>query len=268
MATNITESRRQRQFRDRENMILEVAEKTIIEQGFYNLHMAKLARAIEYSTGTLYLHFACKEDILLAVTAKRNQKRTELLTRASRWEEKSRDKMFAMVIGFSLFVQLHPGYFHLDQLAKERGIWAKASEERRQAVLDTQREGIIRALDVIREAIGCGDLLPEGESPVDILFGIWTHCIGAYQLFTTSTPLRDYGIMDPFDALERNVSHYLDGIKWKPVGKRWDRHEVHERARQQLYLEEFAEVEAMKLREESGDGIEAASGNRDHESER
>lgn len=239
----ITESRKQRQFREREALILEVAEDTIINQGFYNLHMARLARTIEYSTGTLYLHFACKEDILLAVTAHRNHRRTEMLSRASEWAgARSRDKMMAMAMAFSLFVQLHPGYFHLDQLAKEKGIWQKASERRRQTVLETQREGVIRALEVIREAVGAGDLVLEDETVQDVLFGIWTSCIGSFQLANTSTPLRDYGILDPYGALERNVELYMDGLKWKPVGKRWDGEAVRQRIREELFAEEIAEV--------------------------
>lgn len=55
--------RKARQKADLRARILEAARAIVLADGFAGLTMRKIAQAIEYSPGTLYLHFAGRDDI-------------------------------------------------------------------------------------------------------------------------------------------------------------------------------------------------------------
>lgn len=55
--------RKARQKADLKARILEAARAIVLADGFAGLTMRKIAQAIEYSPGTLYLHFAGRDDI-------------------------------------------------------------------------------------------------------------------------------------------------------------------------------------------------------------
>ena len=62
-----TKERRERQFQEREQRLLTAARQLIVRDGLLNLQMAKLAEISEHAMGTLYQHFASKEDLLVAL---------------------------------------------------------------------------------------------------------------------------------------------------------------------------------------------------------
>ena len=64
----ITE-RKERQKAEMRDLILEAALRIIRDEGFAALTMRKIAEAIEYSPATIYLHFASRDDIALALVA-------------------------------------------------------------------------------------------------------------------------------------------------------------------------------------------------------
>ena len=60
-------SRKQREFLQREQLILDTAQNMLHQNGYVQLTMERIAEAVEYSKGTIYNHFASKEDIFQAV---------------------------------------------------------------------------------------------------------------------------------------------------------------------------------------------------------
>lgn len=60
-------SLKERQREERELLILQAGEALIVEKGFSETSMDDIAARVGVSKGTLYLHFASKEDLLLAI---------------------------------------------------------------------------------------------------------------------------------------------------------------------------------------------------------
>ena len=58
---------KQLEIRNREEKILEVARPLILRDGYQGLSMEKIAAELEYSKGTIYNHFSCKEEIVVAL---------------------------------------------------------------------------------------------------------------------------------------------------------------------------------------------------------
>lgn len=70
MSTSSAHSRsslKEKQRQEREDLILQVAEEVINEKGYHDTSMDEVALRVGISKGTLYLHFASKEDLLLTL---------------------------------------------------------------------------------------------------------------------------------------------------------------------------------------------------------
>ena len=54
----------------RELEILEQAQTLVEEVGFFDMKMSELAKRSKLSVGTLYSHYPCKEDLLIALAVR------------------------------------------------------------------------------------------------------------------------------------------------------------------------------------------------------
>ena len=77
-----TLSRKQREIAERHALFLDVARNLLFEEGLHQLSMDRVAELSEYSKGTVYQHFSCKEDMLLGVCCQAMTGLAELFDRA------------------------------------------------------------------------------------------------------------------------------------------------------------------------------------------
>ena len=61
------QSLKERQRQEREELILQAAEEILVERGYYNMSMDEVASQVGIAKGTLYHHFARKEDLVFAL---------------------------------------------------------------------------------------------------------------------------------------------------------------------------------------------------------
>jgi TetR/AcrR family transcriptional regulator, fatty acid metabolism regulator protein len=66
MAT-VPTSLRERQRQEREQLILQAAEESLLERGYHDTSIDDIAARVGISKGTVYLHFPSKEDLVLAL---------------------------------------------------------------------------------------------------------------------------------------------------------------------------------------------------------
>ena len=60
-------SLKEKQRQERENLILQAAEEVLLEKGYHETSMDEIAAHVGIAKGTLYLHFARKEDLVFAL---------------------------------------------------------------------------------------------------------------------------------------------------------------------------------------------------------
>ncbi len=60
-------SLKERQRREREGLILQAAEEAFREKGYYDTSMDEIAARVGIAKGTVYLHFSCKEALVVAI---------------------------------------------------------------------------------------------------------------------------------------------------------------------------------------------------------
>ncbi|MFQ5911568.1 MAG: TetR/AcrR family transcriptional regulator [Nitrospinota bacterium] len=240
-----TLTRKQREIKEREELILEVARRMLLEVGYLGMTMDRIAEVTEYSKGTIYQHFSCKEDIVAAFCIQTEGILLDMFERAAAFKGRSRERMVAIGQAYELFTRLHPDRFRTGQIIMAASIKAKASPEHlsRLQAIDSQIYAIMTG--IVRDAVSQGDLeLPEACNPGELTFGCWSLAFGAYSLILAGVPLDRLGIEDPFATVRKNCQAFLDGLAWRPLSSEWDYEKTYERIRKEVFPDEFRRAHA------------------------
>ena len=227
---NVTSMRRKRQWIERENLILETARGFIHDKGFLSLTMSELAKAVEYSVGTLYRHFETKEDLLVALAVQSIGRRALLFEQVRQTQGISRDHIYGILIVRLILAESSPETFDIERLASSPSIWKRVTAERYREMVAMEQRCSDSVLDIIRDAETAGDLGMEGVVEGDIVFGLWSITVGFHRLVQSFDDIRQVGLGDAEDAVKKTYCMLLDGYGWQPLGD-WDAAAVEERIR-------------------------------------
>jgi AcrR family transcriptional regulator len=231
-------TRKQREIQEREASILKVVRRMLLEGGYLRLSMDAVASELEYSKGTIYNHFPCKEEIIIALAIETMHVRSEMFERAALQPGRPRIRLAGIGVAAEVFVQNHPEHFRVEQLIRCASIWDKTSEKRRQAMQQSEQRCIGIVGGLIRDGIAQGDLtLPDDLAPEDLVFGLWSQTFGAYSIITTSQSLQENGVADPYRAVLQNINMTLDGYGWQPLSTDYNYFELFDSLRENLFAD-------------------------------
>jgi AcrR family transcriptional regulator len=230
-----TSARRQREWQQREELILDVARQLLLEGGYLGLNMDRIAEAAEYSKGTIYQHFSCKEEVLSAICTQSLEQMAVLFEQGNRFNGRTRERMMAIGEAYGLFVQRYPHHFQSSQIVQTVSIREKTSAARQQRLDACEHRCIAIVSGIIRDGLTQGDLvLPAWISPEQFTFGLWALTSGAYAIMANK-PLESLGIERPYDTLYYNHHIMLDGVGWQPLSHVWDYEQTRARIRKEVF---------------------------------
>ena len=237
-----TRARKQREREERENLMLVEGRRMLVEEGYLGLNMDRLAKAVDYSKGTIYQHFTTKEDLMLAIVTDGKQQRTKLFEKALRLSGRPRERLAAIGVADDLFVALYPEHFHVEHLVRVDSLWEKTSPERQQA-LEEAAFGCHRCCSVIiEEGIHTGDLSIDPKQGAEMFMMLMTASLGMHLVANDPFLMRKFGIEDFGSVMRTNYDRYLDGWGWRPLSSEWDYPATYERIESELFAEEFAQL--------------------------
>lgn len=212
-----TKERRERQFLEREARLLAVARELIVRDGLLNLQMSKLAKASEHAMGTIYQHFASKEDLYLALVTESVAEYATLFQRVAAWQANSRDRMFAIAVADSVFVRRNPEHFRLAQYALCEVVWGAASPARRAAHHVASQPISEAVMCIVQDGLQAGDLVAHSMSPEEISTGFWAMSQGIHTLAHAEGLLEQYAVHRPYGLLAKHIQFLLNGLGWQPL---------------------------------------------------
>lgn len=231
--------RKKREYTQRESLIINTARKLLLEVGYLDLNMDRIAEVTEYSKGTIYQHFSCKEEILVAMLVESAEKAGKFLLRGSNLKGKPRERMAAMALGYDLFVGLNPDHFKAQLLVQNESIMRKASPVLQKKLEGCNQCNMHLVSGVLRDAVTEGHVqLKEGVTPEEVTFGLWTGALGAYVLMTSEVNLNALGVTDPRKAVWDNMHALLDGFGWRPLSKELDYEQTRTRILKEVFPQE------------------------------
>jgi AcrR family transcriptional regulator len=236
-----TTTRKQREVRQREAYLLDVARKMLMEQGFSGLSMDRLAEATEYSKGTVYQHFSTKEDLVAALAVQSIEHRRDLFERARTFEGRPRERMFAIGVADEVFGRLHPEYYKAEMVIRLANLQDRADVQRRKLLQQRDRDcgGWVR--EIVEAAVAAGDLkLHPPWTPSGIASAIFAIAVGTHLGLMHCEPLfDDCQALHPCSLKRESVSMMLDGFGWRPLYTEWDYAATRLRVMETIFPEEW-----------------------------
>ena len=231
-------SPKQRELRDREELILNVARELLLDRGYFGITMDRIAKVSQCPKGTMYQHFACKEDIIIALARQCFEARLAMMRRAAAFEGKTREKVVAMGEAVGLFERLRTDDSRIIHTATGP-IREKAHPARVEALVRTERENAALLRSILVEAITRGELALEEPATVEeMAFAIWALVDGSFTLIESGLPGAVLGIQDPHTRMFRAFGVLADGYGWRPLSTEWDWEETLANVRRTVFPEE------------------------------
>lgn len=226
----------------REAGFLKIARRLFLSHGLEGLTMERLAASTAYSKGTLYQHFGSKEDLLSALSLESGEFRLKLLQRAAKFEGKSRERAIAIAKTDYIVFKLQPDYWKTEQLMNALSLGTKISPERRRAMDEQAEKSALIAVNVIRDAVACGDLkLPAALTPEQVFLGLLGASHGLYVYCSPDSPLRQW-TGDHWATHEKLFGCACDGFGWHPFSADWDYRATVRRVWQEVFSQEASKL--------------------------
>jgi AcrR family transcriptional regulator len=239
-------NRKEREIVERESRILAVARQILVREGYHGLSMDRIADAIEYSKGTIYNHFPCKEEIIVALGIETMERRIGLFQRAAGFQGRSRERMQAVGVAAELFARLYPDHFFVEHMIRMSSIWEKASEARLEAFQAAEMRCMATVVEIVRSGVRQNELqLPEHFAPEDVVFGLWSLTSAAYSMAASNPNLANLGIAEPFHSVRELTRRLVDGFHWRPLTAEHDYDAVIERISQEIFQAELQRLALM-----------------------
>lgn len=233
---SVTQARKERERAEREALIVEHAHRLLARDGFQDLNLDDVARAVEYAKGTIYLHFDSKEDLVLAVATRALRQRADLFERASRFVGTSRERIRAIGFACCQFAVMHRDYFHTEMMLKSHSFWEKASPER-QRQHGIQAARLFQTTNaIVVEAQAAGDL-PREHRAADVTFSLFAITMGSHIAAMQPDFQILFAMEDPICAVRKNQDRMCDGWGWKPLLADWDYAATDRRIREEIFPE-------------------------------
>lgn len=229
-------SPKKQEMQRREEKILEIARPMVVHEGYHGLSMDKIAAEVEYSKGTIYNHFSCKEEIIIALAIQTANIRVDLFRRAAQFKGNSRYRMVAIGEAAEKFVRDYPDFFLFERILQLPSVREKVSEKRQNVIDNCEVQCMTVVAGIVRDAISAEDLeLPAGYTPEKVVFGLWALTSGGFAIASSSESLAHMGLENPFDLISDHTSTLLDGFHWKPLAKDYDKQKTIQRINKEVF---------------------------------
>ena len=235
-----TLTRKQRELLERGELILNAAQTMLHQHGYNHLTMERVAETVEYSKGTIYNHFASKEDLVCSLCCRYLTNLIDVCKRAYQYKGSTRERYLAIGIGYSLHHQLHPMDSQNIQTLTNNAVREKVSEEKLAEMQSLEHKIARIAQSIVQQAIDCGDLDIKLQHHVStIVFGFWSMHYGSLLLDQSDIPLHDLGFSPVVEMLWNNANIYLDGYQWQPLSTTTDSKKLFEQISLALFDDEI-----------------------------
>ena len=229
-------SRKQREIADRERRIVEIARRELVTRGYLGLSMDRIADAIEYSKGTVYQHFSCKEDLVAEVTIGTMGMRGSFFARAAAFDGRPRERITAVGYADQVFADQCAEHFAAEQIVDLDSIRDKITPERLERLHQAKDRMMDPLLGIVTDAITAGDLtLPEGAPNCLPLYGLWTMSLGHRRITGCGKVGHHFANANLDAALWHNYQVLLDGYDWRPLSTEWEYAATIERVRTEVF---------------------------------
>ena len=234
----------QQKIKQREEHIVQAALKQIDKAGYGSLTLEQLARDVKCSKGTVYNHFANKEDLLVELGARCCHEQLKFYNKLNDYEGNSREKIMAIFLAYQIYSFLNPALFICILNLQNTSVMERASEDRLNRYRIKEMGVVSRLVTTIQGGVDDGDIEVENQSDVlRLAFTGWALAFGNISLMMSAQGAFLTQQADREKQLFMSVQMLLDGGNWLPLSKDKDYEKSWHEIGQRFFSSELEELE-------------------------
>ena len=192
---------------EREELILSVALSLLQEFGLNGLTMQAIADRTEYSKGTIYQHFSCKEDVLAKLVIRCGQRLISLIDLALANSHGLRHKVVMVSWAFFINAELESETASLVSMVKSPEFQTKISDAQQADLSIIDQSILSRVIGLFTQQTDIGaDKVKVGA------FGWWAMKWGVQDVLVNDWEMSKLGFDDPKHYFFESLHVFLDGL--------------------------------------------------------
>ncbi len=215
LGLNRAQDRKQKERLERDELILNCAQTLLQRDGLHKLTMQAVAAMTEYSKGTIYQHYHCKEDLLGALVARCGDKLVGLLQKAATYDGSVRAKVALMSAAFFYNGRMQREVSSLVAMVKSEDFLQKVQADQQTRLKNIDNEIFRLACTTFYGAQGSKGKLTTQEI-MDAAFGWWSMSWGINDVMNQNWDIKRLGFSDPMSFYFRSLTIFLDGLGLEP----------------------------------------------------
>jgi len=182
----ISEIRRERERGEMTERIMNIARDMFVHDGFEAVTLRKLAKAIEYSPGTIYQYFKDKKSLVMEIIRRDSEDLRRHLFECSQLTDPV-DRVIEMARRYANWGIKHPNHYRL--MLAPPPAWAEQDIELRAYERPPlEQEALFLLRQIVEEGIQSGVFKAKHDDPGLIASTLWAGIHGAIMLEISMTP--------------------------------------------------------------------------------
>lgn len=213
-------SRKQREIQQRDELILNVSRSLFIEHGYHNVTMDSIAKAVEYSKGTVYQHYASKEEIISALCMRFGEMILAWFEQIASDDSIPGYVKMLLIMESEIVVHEYASADHdLLTLFKSQAFSSKVNEDILQEMNCNVEEIIKMVHAFVRKAEASGELVIQSPAAIDsITMGCWAMIEGTYEIADKHTYDKgNFTAKQIKQVMRTNCLMFLRGCGWQSI---------------------------------------------------
>ncbi|MEW5946185.1 MAG: TetR/AcrR family transcriptional regulator [bacterium] len=192
--------RREREKRQRIDLILKSAQKVFYKKGFQNATIEDIANAAELAPGTLYRYFRSKEEIYVSLLFESMEHFTREIRKIKKRNVSPAEKIRATWDYFFRFYKKEPELFKIIMFLNNENLKSSLSEETIAQINRVSGDNFESFAEIIRESMH--EEIYAKENAADVAMTLWSIFLGIVHFSETRTNL---GLKETLPALQEKA---------------------------------------------------------------
>lgn len=183
--------------------IVKAARKVLLSEGYRNFSLRKIAREIDVSATSIYLHFENKDDLVHTLMEEAIERLNTELQKAADQGNSPIEKLEALAYQYVQFAQKYPREYQVIYLTSSEEMTRYPKEKFRKA-----RKGYEIVIDVLEQGVEEG-LIVE-EKPRLAAYTFWAQLHGVMSVVLSK---RLDTRIDQQEFIDEAIEHIIDGYQ-------------------------------------------------------
>ena len=206
-ALKLSKDRKSRERLERDELILSVARGILIKQGLSGLSMQAIADLTDYSKGTIYQHYGCKEDVAAKLVIACGEDLIAMIDIALLHGKSIRHKVVLVSAAYFVLAQRQPEMSSLISKLKSPDAKAKLSLPLQEEFASNEDAILKRVFALFSQGSGFNS-----EKIRDAAFGWWAMQWGLQDIMANGWDMESLGFPEPTRFYFRSLHFYLNGL--------------------------------------------------------